>query len=136
MQFPLGGRCDITALGLSISQDEPVAAVAAIFSIAGLFLYQPSPDQIVQSTLDGAAGELQVSGNRPNGGPAVQASSRTVAKVHIDGSRPMGKLIGRGRIKMVEITHEIPPSCFKYRTAAHGVLSRFYDRCMKGTGSS
>lgn len=62
----------------------------------------------MQGTLDGAAGELQVGGNRFYRGPAVSSFACPVTKIDINTPRPMGKLIGRGRINVVNLCGQKP----------------------------
>ncbi len=122
-------------IGSLIFQNEPVAGVAPVFPVAGFLFNEPRSDQIMQGALDGATGELQVGRNSLYCWPAVRPFPRTVAKIHINSSRPMGKLIGRGGIKMVEIAHGYPPLRFKHCAAAHGIFIRLCCRRMKCSGS-
>jgi hypothetical protein len=59
----------------------------------------------MQGALDGAAGELQIVGNRFYRGPAVRSFACPITKIYINSPRPMGKFIGRGSINMVEVAH-------------------------------
>lgn len=109
-QYLLGGNCAfITYTGLMLFQNESIGGAAPILAITGFLFDQPCFDKIVQGTLDGAAGKLQISGDGVHGRPAVRSPSRTILQIHINGSRPMRKLIGRGSIDGIEITHGYSP---------------------------
>ncbi|KAF5053489.1 hypothetical protein DSECCO2_397870 [anaerobic digester metagenome] len=86
-------------------QNQPVAGIAAILPVARFLFNKPFLHQIIQGALDGAAGELQVGGYGLDRRPAIRTFSRTVTEVNINRPRPMGELIGRGRINVVKVAH-------------------------------
>ncbi len=94
---------------LWLFQNEPIGRTASVLTITRFFFDQLGFDQIVQGALNSAAGKLQISSDGVHGWPAVRSLPRTILQIHINGSRPMGKLIGRGGIDGVEITHGTSP---------------------------
>ena len=95
-------------LCLFLSHGVEIGGAAAVGPVTGQAFQIAMLLQLAQRPLDRAAGEIQVSRDGADAGPAFMLCVTPVTEVHVDGSGPVGQqVIG---IDGVKIAHSVSSS--------------------------